>query len=685
VETRVQIPIFSRMDLEQYVQRANKAEKEIEDLTKTIKTLLAEKPKLENQDVPEELEKLRVENTKLKYRLGILQRATAEVQSKKSTKAKLDPTKNMLSVLNSLEEIFKDAVGQAFPDLPDAPCPITLSAKFGDYQFNGAMAIAGLLKAQGIKMPPRDVANKVLEKVPKNEIIEKLDVAGPGFVNIFISKSFVNAQINDILKYGVRAPFLIQEAKGQKVIVDFSSPNVAKEMHVGHLRSTIIGDSVCRLFEFLGYNVLRLNHIGDWGTQFGMLIAHLQDIFPDYKSTSPPIGDLMAFYKESKKRFDSDEDFKKRAYACVVKLQAHDPDYIKAWNLICDVSRNEFEKVYKRLGVTLKERGESFYQDRMKEVVKLLEKENVLEYDDGRQIMWAPNHKIPLTVVKSDGGYTYDTSDMAALKQRIEEEKANRVVYVTDLGQAPHFELVFAASRRINWLKDNEVRVQHVGFGVVLGEDKKKFKTRSGDTVRLVDLLDEGLKRSWDKLIEKGRDQVLSQAELEAAQKSVAYGCIKYADLSHNRNADYIFSFDRMLDDKGNTAVYMLYAYTRICSIARSVNLTSEAILKDMETNKTSVSLEHEKELKLAKLLLRFSEVIVKTADDLLLHTLCEFMYEVATAFSEFYDNCYCVEKDKSTGEVVKINMGRMILCEVTAKVLAQCFDILGITPVQKM
>merc|ERR1719219_3399086 len=320
----------------------------------------------------------------------------------------------------------------------------------------------------------------------------------------------------------------------------------------------------------------------------------------------------------------------------------------------------------------------------MKNVVKLLEEAQVLEEDEGRKIMFAEGQSIPLTVVKSDGGFTYDTSDMAAIKQRIEEEKGDRLVYVTDGGQGTHFELIFAAAKKVGWLTP-KVRAQHVGFGVVLGEDRKKFKTRSGETVRLVDLLDEGLKRSGEKLVEKGRDKVLSADELKAAQESIAYGCIKYADLSHNRNHEYVFSFDKMLDDKGNTAVYMLYAYTRICSIARSVNLTSEIILKDVENNQTSVSLDHEKELKLAKLLLRFSEVIVRTADDLFLHTLCEFMYEVATAFSEFYDNCYCVEKDKSTGEIVKINMGRIILCEVTAKVLAQCFDILGITPVQKM
>ena len=319
----------------------------------------------------------------------------------------------------------------------------------------------------------------------------------------------------------------------------------------------------------------------------------------------------------------------------------------------------------------------------MKTVVELLEKAKVLEEDEGRKIMWAEGSKIPMTIVKSDGGYTYDTSDMAAIKQRIEEEKANRLIYVTDLGQGPHFDLIFAGAKKVQWLTD-QVRVQHVGFGVVLGEDRKKFKTRSGDTVRLVDLLDEGLKRAHDKLMEKERHLVLSKEEMEAAQKSIAYGCIKYADLSHNRNHEYVFSFDKMLEDKGNTAAYMLYAYTRISSIARNVNLTSESILEDVQKNKTEVSLEHEKELKLAKLLLRFADVLVKTADDLYLHTLCEYMYEVATAFSEFYDNCYCVEKNKS-GEILKINMGRIVLCEMTAKILAKCFDILGLTPVEKM
>merc|ERR1712112_630579 len=294
--------------------------------------------------------------------------------------------------------------------------------------------------------------------------------------------------------------------------------------------------------------------------------------------------------------------------------------------------------------------------------------------------MFAPGCEIPLTMVKSDGGFTYDTSDMAALKQRIEEEKAQWIVYVADLGQAVHFKTVFACANKAGWVPPN-TRIDHVGFGVVLGEDKKKFKTRSGDTVRLVELLDEGLKRSKDKLLEKEREKVLSEDELLAAQTNVAYGCIKYADLSHNRNHEYIFSFDKMLDDRGNTAAYMLYAYTRIRSIARTANVTEKQL---EEAKKEGIKLEHEKEIKLGKLLLRFGEVIHRMTEDLLLHSLCEFMYEVANTFTEFYEKCYCVEKDKS-GNIVKINWARILLCEATASVLFTCFSILGLKPVQKM
>lgn len=255
-------------------------------------------------------------------------------------------------------------------------------------------------------------------------------------------------------------------------------------MHVGHLRSTIIGDSICRLLEFLGHDVLRLNHVGDWGTQFGMLIAHLEDSFPNFATVSPPISDLQTFYKESKARFDSDEDFKKRAYNRVVKLQSGDPNTVKAWTLICDVSRKDFQKIYNRLDIKITERGESFYQSRMEHIVKILEAGGYLEEDNGRKIMWghdkSENGGIPLTVIKSDGGFTYDTSDLATIKQRIEEEKSDWIIYITDAGQYTHFKTIFQCAERVGILDLSKHRVDHVGFGVVLGEDGKKFKTRSG-------------------------------------------------------------------------------------------------------------------------------------------------------------------------------------------------------------
>lgn len=449
--------------------------------------------------------------------------------------------------MDHLSNLFTQAIATAFPQVcQDVPAVITVSssAKFGDYQCNNAMQIVQKLKALDVKTNPRDVANKLMEALPPSPAISKVEVAGAGFVNVFLDKAFGASAIMSILKDGVKPP----QFEKRRVIVDFSSPNIAKEMHVGHLRSTIIGDSISRFLEFLGHNVLRLNHVGDWGTQFGMLIAHLQDRFPDYLKVSPPISDLQGFYKESKTRFDSDEDFKKRAYACVVKLQSGDDDSMKAWKLICDVSRKEFQKVYDRLNVKLIERGESFYQKRMEAIVKELANAGFLEEDEGRKIMWGENRNgIPLTIIKSDGGFTYDTSDMAAIKQRLHEEKGEWLVYVTDAGQATHFQTIFSCARRAKILDPNVHRVDHVGFGVVLGEDGKKFKTRSGDTVKLTELLDEGLKRSLDKLLEKERDKVLTPEELKQAQESVAYGCIKYADLSHNRNNEYIFSFDKVM------------------------------------------------------------------------------------------------------------------------------------------
>lgn len=589
-----------------------------------------------------------------------------------------------LSLNDMIYGLFDSAIQASYPDVPKATVVIT-GSKVADYQCNSAMSIAGALKAKGQKVNPKEVGQKIVDSMEKNDLIEKLEVSGPGFVNVYLAKAFVKVELKKIIENdGVKPPFC--GAKKNKAIVDFSSPNIAKEMHVGHLRSTIIGESICRVLEFCGNEVLRLNHVGDWGTQFGMLIAHLQDKFPNYASESPPIGDLQAFYKESKKRFDEDEEFKKRAYDRVVRLQAYEPDIIKAWTLICDESRKDFMRIYAQLDVTLIERGESYYQKLMGPVVEEFENADLCKLEDGRKLVFPPNCSVPLTVVKSDGGYTYDTSDLAALKNRIFDEKGDTMIYVVDAGQSLHLEGVFAAARQIGWTgpkEQSQHRIEHVGFGVVLGEDKKKFKTRSGDTVRLRDLLSEGLTRAGDKLKEKEREKVLNEEEMKAAQEAIAYGCIKYADLSHNRMHEYIFSFDKMLDDKGNTAVYMLYAYTRIRSIARNAKVTTVQ-LKEFSAN-NEICLDDPKEWKLAKTILKFSEVMLKVYNDFFLHTICEFMYELATTFTEFYDSCYCISKDKATGNILSVNMSRIVLCETTASVLERCFHLLGLRTIEKM
>ncbi|XP_011630540.1 arginine--tRNA ligase, cytoplasmic [Pogonomyrmex barbatus] len=672
---------MSMMDIKMFHERAAAAEREILNLKQQIESLqrniMSDAP---NNVTKEEFEKLQQENTKLTHRIAILRRTVEEQKNRLASKLFGSP--DVISINDTLSELFRKAINTAYPNITDPPVVVTVSSnpKFGDYQCNSAMPLAHQLSNSGTKVIPRNVANEIMSKLETSPLVDKYEIAGAGYINIYLKRDFGQFVLSNWLMAGdVPPPYV----KKKRVIVDFSSPNIAKEMHVGHLRSTIIGDSISRLLEYLGHNVLRLNHIGDWGTQFGMLIAHLQDKFPDYLTNVPPIQDLQTFYKESKTRFDEDEEFKKRAYECVIKLQAFEPDITKAWKMICDISRKEFEKVYTRLDIKVTERGESFYQKYMEAIVKELESRNLLEEDNGRKIMWGEQHGsgVPLTIVKSDGGFTYDTSDMACIKHRIEIERADWLIYVTDAGQSLHFQMLESCAKRAGILKSFH-RVDHVGFGVVLGEDKKKFKTRSGDTVKLSELLDEGLKRALQKLKEKERDKVLSEEELKMAQESVAYGCIKYADLVHNRNHEYVFSFDKMLDDRGNTAVYLLYALTRIRSIARTANITKNELRQHVHN--TPISLEHEKEWKLAKTLLKFPDVILGVSEDLCLHTLCDFCYEIACTFTEFYDKCYCIEKNQA-GEIVKINMGRLLLTEVTAIVLEKCFSLLGLKPVKQM
>uniref|UniRef100_A0AC35TYK5 Arginine--tRNA ligase n=1 Tax=Rhabditophanes sp. KR3021 TaxID=114890 RepID=A0AC35TYK5_9BILA len=585
------------------------------------------------------------------------------------------------SILVQLKSIFNSVVAKQFPGVTlEVNSVVETLPKFADYQFNGAMVIQNLLKAKGQVFKPVEIAAKIKAAVPENDLIEKMEVAGPGFLNIFLKKDFIGKRIANILQNGINIP----KIEKKHAVIDFSSPNIAKEMHVGHLRSTIIGESICRLLEYVGFSTLRLNHIGDWGTQFGMLIAHLQEKFPNFLNETPEVGDLQTFYKESKKRFDEDGEFKARAYECVVKLQSRDDTIIKAWTIVTDVSRRSLNKMYKRLDITLNERGESFYQDLMGKVVTELHATGKLIEEEGRKVLFPTDCSVPLTIVKSDGGYTYDTSDMAALQHRLEVEKGEWLIYVIDAGQSLHMETVFAGARDLGWYDEKEKRIEHIAFGLVLGEDGKKFKTRSGETIKLNDLLDEAVKRAADKLIEKGRNNEMSPEQMIAAQESVGYGCVKYADLSNNRNSDYTFSYDRMLEDKGNTAVYLLYAYARICSIARNVDIEKVKCTKlnlCLETG--HCPLDHPSEFKLAKQIMKFSDVLLSCLDTLLPHQLCEYTYNLATVFNDFYKDCYIIQTDKDGKK--EFHENRLALCKVTKIVMDSCFKIIGLNPVDKM
>ncbi|NEO87708.1 MAG: arginine--tRNA ligase [Spirulina sp. SIO3F2] len=481
----------------------------------------------------------------------------------------------MPSIQAQLNQQFTHAFTAAFGSdlpLPDDPLVVPASnPKFGDYQCNAALPLAKPLKRK-----PRDIAQTLLDNLQIEQWCEEPEIAGPGFINLRLKTEVLARQLTDRLqdeRLGVE-----RVKQPQKVIVDFSSPNIAKEMHVGHLRSTIIGDSIARILEFQGHEVLRLNHVGDWGTQFGMLIAYLREAYPEALTTADALdlGDLVALYKKAKQRFDEDAKFKETAREEVVRLQAGADDSRRAWQLLCDQSRREFQTIYDRLDIQLTERGESFYNPLLPGVLETLEAARIVAEDGGAKCVFLDGftnkegNPLPLIVQKSDGGYNYATTDLAALQYRIGKDEGDRIVYVTDSGQSNHFTQVFQVARKAGILPD-EVQVVHVPFGLVQGEDGKKLKTRSGETIKLKDLLDEAVDRFYQNLEKRLEEE--SRTETEEFKQEVAtkvgLSAVKYADLSQNRTSNYIFSYDKMLAPQGNTSPYLLYAYARIRSIAR--------------------------------------------------------------------------------------------------------------------
>jgi len=565
------------------------------------------------------------------------------------------------------------ALGDEYADADPLIRP-TQDPKFGDFQANLAMGLAKRANAR-----PRDLAEKIVAALETGGLIASAEVAGPGFINLTLAPAAVSAAAAAMLaddRLGVDAV-----EPGRRVVVDYSAPNVAKEMHVGHLRSTIIGDAIARVLGFLGYDVIRQNHVGDWGTQFGMLIEHLLDEGPDSgNNAEAEAGELTLLYKAARARFDSEAGFADRVRERVVKLQAGDEQTLAVWRRIVDDSKHYFQSIYDRLGVLLTEddaRGESFYNDRLPAIVKRLDDEGHLKVSAGAQVVFPDGFvnkegdPLPMIVQKSDGGYLYATTDLAAAVFRVDDLGAERVIYVIGLPQRQHFEMFSTMLRQAGWVGD-DVRLDFVGFGSVLGEDGKMFKTRSGDTVRLVELVDEAEQRAAAVIAEKNPD--LTADQRAAAARAIGIGALKYADLSSDRVKDYTFSWGRMLALEGNTAPYMIYSYVRIRSIFRKGGVE----LSDADPAAIAVGTPDERQLVLK--LAQFAGVIDAVAESLEPHRLCTYLYELATLYHRFFEHCPVLR-----AETEATKQSRLALCGLTANVIERGLSLLGIGVVERM
>jgi arginyl-tRNA synthetase len=571
-------------------------------------------------------------------------------------------------------ELLSRRFADAFTALAGSPVdPVVRPSEHADAQVNGALSVA---KALG--RPPRDVANDVLGRVGDvSDICESVVIAGPGSMNVVFAADFLAEQLRVALadvRLGVQPP-----ATRETVVIDYSAPNVAKEMHVGHLRSTVIGDALVRMHEFVGNRVIRENHIGDWGTPFGMLIEHLLDLGEARAAEEFSVGDLDGFYKEARKKFEADDAFKERSRLRVVALQAGDEETLRMWRVLVAESTKYFNRVYRKLDVLLTDddlMGESAYNDLLPKVVERLREGGLLQQSDGADVMFLDgftnrdNEPLPLIIRKGDGGYNYATTDLACVIDRVDRLGANRMWYVVGAPQAQHLQMVEAATRAAGWLPST-VEMRHVAFGNVLGSDKKMLKSRSGDSVKLSALLDEAVERATAAVREKNPD--LDAARQDSIARMVGIGAVKYADLSTDRVKDYIFDWDRMLSFDGNTAPYLQYAHARICSIFRRAGVARESL----DTSVLAVSAKEERAL--ALVLLQFDSAVHDTIDKASPHRLCTYLYEVATAFTGFYENCPVLKSEEP------VRSSRLVLCDATARVLRTGLGLLGIDAPEAM
>ena len=573
----------------------------------------------------------------------------------------------VLTVAELLQPTFWQVAGGNACD------PVVRRSDRADAQVNGSLALA---KALG--KSPREVAQMVLDAADLSEVCSAVEIAGPGFINITFASEFLARELATAAadaRLGVRnAPTAL------KVVVDYSAPNVAKEMHVGHLRSTVIGDALVRLLEFVGHNVVRENHIGDWGTPFGMLIEHLIDLGEAEAANELSVGDLDSFYRQARAKFDASDEFKERARARVVLLQSGDVETLRMWKLLVAESTRYFDKVYRTLGVLLTAddlMGESAYNPLLAQVVERLRNAGLIETSDGAEVVFPDgfvnreNEPLPLIIRKTDGGYNYATSDLACVIDRVERIGANVVLYVVGAPQAQHLEMVAAVSRMAGWVPSTS-ELTHVAFGNVLGADRKILKSRSGEVVKLDALLTESVERAAIAVKEKN-------AELPAAQQAevarqIGIGAVKYADLSTDRIKDYVFDWERMLSFEGNTSPYLQYAHARICSIFRRAGVDRASVRGITPT------LGHSAERALALRLLQFDTAVWDTLEKYSPHRLCTYLYELASEFSAFYEHCPVLRAESEEQK-----MSRLALCDFTARVMERGLALLGIESPEQM
>ena len=554
--------------------------------------------------------------------------------------------------------------------------PLLQASRHADFQANAAMALAKALKKN-----PRDVATAVIEAVPANELIDQLEIAGPGFINITLAPGALGGLLAE-----QRADAMLgfKPPAQQTIVIDYSAPNVAKEMHVGHLRSTIIGDACVRLLEWQGHTVLRRNHLGDWGTPFGMLIEHLLDQGETESTQELSQGDLNGFYRAARQKFEASEEFQTRARNRVVSLQSGDAETLRLWQLLIEQSQKYFVHVYEQLEVRLDGTeffGESAYNDELAPTLEELRTLGLIQTSDGAECLFPPGftnrdgEPLPLIVRKRDGGYGYAATDLAALRQRTQTLHADRLLYVVGSPQSQHLEMVYEAGRMAGWLKP-PATAEHIAFGSVLGSDGKMFKSRTGDTIRLSDLVKEAIDRAAATIEAKNPD--LSPTERAEVAQMVGIGAIKYADLSSERTRDYVFDFDRMLALEGNTAPYMQYAHARVQSIVRRAMATHA--IAATEIDQATMVIADEAEKVLAMQLLRFADIIEDVSGSLLFHRLATYLFDLATAYSGFYNSCPVVDAPDA-----ETRLSRLALCRQTARALETGLSLLGIRAPERM